>query len=35
MPDLGDVLEHALGGNALVELLAQGLKTLLGYSGHC
>lgn len=34
MTDLGDILERALGGNTLNELLAQGLKTLLCCSRH-
>lgn len=34
MTDLRDVLERALGGNALNELLAQGLKALLCCSRH-
>lgn len=34
MTDLGDILERALGGNTLNELLAQGLKTLLCCCGH-
>lgn len=34
MTDLGDILERALGGNALNELLAQSLKTLLCCCRH-
>lgn len=34
MTDFGDILERALGGNTLNELLAQGLKTLLCCSRH-
>jgi hypothetical protein len=34
MADLRDILEGALGGNALNKLLAEGLKTLVCCSRH-